>query len=102
MHALTVGHGKIRLGLDWKLSVYWLAFIVPEGARRLPAGDCHQHSRWTMDPVCANTSIPGRCTTICYAGLARMGKTNSLSIEFIVPPQEGGVHIWYCNGKPGG
>lgn len=98
VHALIVGHEKTRLGLNWKLSACWLAFIVPEVAHRLLSGNCHQHSCSTMDPVCANTNIPGRCTTICNAGLAMMGKTNSLSIEFMAPSQER-VHIWYCKPK---
>lgn len=39
VYTLTIGHGKIRLGLNWKFPPCWLAFRVPEGAVQAAGGD---------------------------------------------------------------
>lgn len=30
-HPFTAGHREIKLGLNWKFPLCWLAFIAPEG-----------------------------------------------------------------------
>lgn len=39
VHALTVGHGEIKVDLNWKLPPCWLALLLPKGALQTSKGE---------------------------------------------------------------